>query len=84
MFTENRMGRGLPKESYRWVLVLTETRHSNLLEQGFSKCGKVSLRSENIRTAASPLPIIIAIIIIIVVAIMQGYYYPVECPYLLA
>ena len=56
----------------------------NSLDQGFSKCGKVSLPSENIRTAAPPLPIIIAIIIIIVVAIMQGYYYPVECPYLLA
>ena len=58
------------------------------LDQGFSKCGKVSLPSENIRTAAPPLPIIIAIIIIIVVvvvvAIMQGYYYPVESPYLLA
>ena len=44
-----------------------------LLIQGFSKCGKVSLPSENI-TAAPPLPIIIAIItIIVVVAIMQGY-----------
>ena len=47
------------------------------VEQGFSKCGKVSLPSENIRTATPPLPIIIAIITIVVV-------YPVECPYLLA
>ena len=43
---------------------------------GVFKVWKVSLPSENIRTAASPLPIIIIaiiIIIIVVVAIMQGY-----------
>jgi len=45
------------------------------IQQGLSKCGKESLPSENIRTAAPPLPIIIAIIIImtVVVAIMQGH-----------
>jgi len=48
--------------------------------------GEPPLREHTVRTAAPPLPIIIAIVIIIivVVAIMQGYYYPVECPYLLA
>ena len=45
----------------------------NNIEQGFSKCEKVSLLSENIRTAAPPLPIIIAIIIVVVVSIMQGH-----------
>ena len=62
----------------RALFDLIDLGEEDALKQGFSKCGKVSLPSENIRTAAPPLPI--NIIIIIVVAIMQGYYYPVECP----